>query len=203
MRNTCSQGVRTFRQICDQRAQHRMFAVSGMRAEQAFAPFARLLGLVLRGALRVGRRAEVRVAAHRPWPSARADFGPSMRWAAIHRCRVIADGRRCGVPALAVRIATAGATRVAAFAAVVRRAAVIDGAVQLLDVPLQERCLDGLIDAERTRQQIVEEHRCVRQRDPRQVIECAVDDRVRAEIEEREVDIADQLLQVEETLGMA
>jgi hypothetical protein len=84
-----------------------------------------------------------------------------------------------------------------------RGAPVVDGAVQALDVPLEQRLriVDGR--TQRAAEDVLEFDRAGGQRQPAQVADAAVDDGVGAGVEELRIDIAHALLQLEQALGMA
>jgi hypothetical protein len=90
-----------------------------------------------------------------------------------------------------------------AAAALRRQPAIVDRAVELFNVPLEQGFFDALEDAERALQQGLQAHRGLRQLQPAQVIECAVDDGVGAGVEEFQIDVAEQPLQIDIALRVA
>ena len=80
---------------------------------------------------------------------------------------------------------------------------VVDGAVEALQVPLEQRALRILSDTERLAQQIFEHHRLGGQFQPAEMLQSAVDDRIGTDIEQLQVDVAELTSQFEKTRGMA
>ena len=174
------------RQVGEQRAQHRVLAVAGVRALQPLAPFARGLGLVFgrlcrrprpRPPGRAGRARPARARAAR-WgrrracaASRRAPSRTRRGCPAVRRCRVRRGRRWRGTAARRPTASSALST--------------------------------SRFSRSALRQQLLQAHRARRQLQPAQVAERAVDDGVGADVEELRVDVAQQLLQLALALRVA
>ena len=189
------------RQIGKQASQHRVRPVAGVAALDAFGPKQRLIGFSLRRPLGIGRRQQVHRArrAQRAGPLgffARPDrrgwhFGVlrRIRGRAPPECALLA--RCAALPAALPLLARCrgGPT-------------VVERTVEPLDVPFEQRLLDRFVDAQRGREQAIEEHRLARQCKPGEMTQGAVDDGVGADVEEFQIDIPDQALQLKKALRM-
>ena len=82
-------------------------------------------------------------------------------------------------------------------------AAVVDRAIQPLDVPVQQRGLDILFLVQCGHQQLIEMNRGCRQLQPAQMAQRGIDDGIGAGVEQFQIDVADQPPQIEEALRMA
>jgi hypothetical protein len=87
-------------------------------------------------------------------------------------------------------------------AAFSRAVAVIDRAIETFDVPLEQRLFHALLDAQRGEKELIEEDRRAGSSSQLKWLKRAIDDGVGTDIEQLEIDIAQELLEIEETLGM-
>ncbi len=177
-------------QIGQQDPQQGELAVPGVGALQTLAPLPGLLRCLL-GSLLVRPRPEVveDVTAQEPDPGrprAVRSPGPLARPSLLRVARLIG---RC---ARLARLARPGAPTPQGRHG---RSPVIDGAVEPLHIPLEQGLLHGHAHLQRLQQELFEPHRGQRQFQPRQVTQGAVDDGIRAAIEELQVDIAQQTAQ--------
>ncbi len=81
--------------------------------------------------------------------------------------------------------------------------AIVDGPIELLDVPGEQRGADVLLQPQRQCQQLLEINRRGRQPQPAEMRQRTVDDGVGADVEELAIDVPGQALQIERALRMA
>ena len=121
---------------------------------------------------------------------------------AFRRVQQVLGGLQVGDDGGAERAGCGGFRTVATIAAV-SGPAVVDGAVEAFDVPGEQRLLRGRTEPQRPGDEVVQVDRPGREAKPGQMAQRAVDDRVGADVEQPQVDVAEQTLQVAATLCVA